>query len=137
MKYQEGYKYKLVEEEAIFTPFCPPKDIRTELIDFLKAGDGGVLIVRKHYAWDGASGPTIDTKNSMTPSLMHDAMYQLMREGLLDPKEYKEPADKLLQSMCQDRGMSPLRAWGWYRSLHRWGGSSTLPENERPVLTAP
>ena len=137
MKYKPGYKYQLIENESVFTSFPPPKDIRTDFIDFLKTSEGGILTVRKYYAWDGASGPTLDTENSMTPSLMHDALYQLMREGHLDAKEYKDKADRLLQSMLKDRGMSMLRALGWYRSLYRFGAAATLPENEKPVLTAP
>ena len=39
------------------------------------------VIVRRGYAWDGASGPTIDTKDSMKATLIHDVLYQVMREG--------------------------------------------------------
>ena len=38
------------------------------------------MIVEKDYAWDGPSGPTIDTSNSMRASLVHDVLYQAMRE---------------------------------------------------------
>ena len=54
----------------------------------------GVLIIQPKYAWDGASGPTLDTKNTMTPSLVHDAFYQLIREEVL-PRKYKENADRI------------------------------------------
>jgi hypothetical protein len=38
----------------------------------------------KGYAWNGPSGPTLDTRNFMRGSLVHDALYQLMREGRMD-----------------------------------------------------
>jgi len=44
----------------------------------------GALLIRKGYCWDGASGPAIDTKSIMRPSLIHDVLYQLISEGCID-----------------------------------------------------
>ena len=49
-------------------------------------------------AGDGPSGPAIDTKNFMRASLVHDALYQLMRLGTLD-KSRRQYADRLLQTI--------------------------------------
>lgn len=142
MKYKAGYKYQLVEDEITIIPFFPIKDIYTHFINFvchndLLEGDKGVLTIKTDYAWDGPSGPTIDTDNFITPSLIHDALYQLMREGHLDPITYKEPADRLLVQMCEDRGMNPIRRWWTYRGVFRFGGRSTVPEGDKPVLFVP
>jgi len=72
----------------------------------------------------------------MRGSLVHDALYQLMREGLLDYK-YRDHADKLLQKMCIMDGMSRFRAWYVYRALLRLGGKNALPENKKKVTEAP
>ena len=45
----------------------------------------------------GASGPTLDTDDTMElDSLVHDALYQLMREGCL-PQSARKAADKLMR----------------------------------------
>ena len=142
MKYRAGYKNQLVEDEITVISFYPSIDIHTHFIDFVKSPDiidspVGILTIRADYAWDGPSGPTIDTENFITPSLIHDALYQLMREGHLDPIEYKEPADKLLVKMCKDRGMNPIRRWWTYRGVFRFGGGSTVPGGGKPVITVP
>lgn len=75
----------------------------------------GRMYIRKGYSWDGPSGPTIDTNNFMRGSLYHDALYQLMREGLLH-EQYREFADDVLYRMIRENGMFWLRAkwvyWG-------------------------
>ena len=53
----------------------------------------GHLIIKRSYAWDGPSGPTIDTKNFMRGSLVHDALYQLMRHEHLSSDEWRAVAD--------------------------------------------
>ena len=94
------------------------------------------MIIDRGYAWDGASGPTWDTKNSMTPSLYHDAAAQLMRLGLLDQK-WRIPSNEEFGDMLKARGMSWLRRKIWVRELNKFGGPSTDPKNRRPILEAP
>ena len=36
------------------------------------------LMALRGYAWDGSSWPAIDGKTNLTPSLFHDAAYQLV-----------------------------------------------------------
>ena len=64
MKYKKGYKYQLVEDEVTKTDIIgysfDTKFIRLTLV--------GVLTVKAGYAWDGASGPTIDSPSSMRAS---------------------------------------------------------------------
>lgn len=134
VRYQGGYKYQLALTYRDCIPIYPAVDIE---IRFISLSTGGDLEIRFGYAWDGPSGPTIDTANFMRGSLVHDAIYQLMRMGLLDRGAWKEPADRLLQAMCVQDGMWKARAWWVYQGLAVGGEGATLAENRKPVLVAP
>lgn len=92
----------------------------------------GLLTVRAGYCWDGASGPTFDTKNTFTASLIHDALYQLMRENALE-RTHRERADRILYEILRSRGMSRFRAKMWHRAVEKGAEDSA----EYDVLTAP
>ncbi len=132
----KAYKYQLWNEYTIQLDMNPDKDI--EKI-FLSLSSGGLLTIRKGYAWDGPSGPTIDTKNFMRGSLVHDALYQLMRLGDLDYKLHRAQADEILRSICLADGMSSFRAWYVFKAV-RWFAESSAtprPEQEIKVIFAP
>ena len=124
MRYRklEGYKYDLVERVVTQTVFSGPAIINPYICLF----QDGELVIEEHYAWDGPSGPTIDTKNFMRGSLVHDALYQLMREGLLDRK-YRKYADQLLRKICLEDGMSKFRAWYVYHAVRLFAKQSSMP----------
>ncbi|CAD5373489.1 conserved hypothetical protein [Rubrivivax sp. A210] len=132
--YRGGYKYQLRSDCVVAIPLRPPAPIDTEYIDLTTEGQ---LTIRKGYAWDGPSGPTIDTKNFMRGSLVHDALYQLMRENRLDRRIHRETADRILQSMCKEDGMSSLRAWWVYEAVRRFGDPAANPAEDKPVVYAP
>jgi len=135
--YRTGYKYQLAADYTVRLPFHPVKPVETEYLQFLSDGIGGVLLIRRGYAWDGPSGPTIDTKNFMRGSLIHDALYQLMRENHLDHDLFRELADWTLREICLEDGMWQARAWWVYQGV-RWGGHPAAdPRYERPLITAP
>jgi hypothetical protein len=89
--------------------------------------------LKKSCAWDGPSGPTIDTKGFMRGSLVHDGLYQLMRDGLLDHEEYRKDADLLLKAICLEDGMSRFRAWYVYHGVRLFAGSAATPRPRNPV----
>lgn len=133
IRYKQGYKYQLAET-ATFQTF-----IMTEAVyrPFLRADYySGRLTILAGYAWDGPSGPTIDTKSSMRASLVHDALYQLMREGLVSQGS-REAVDKLFYKMLLEDGMWRFRAWVWYREVRRHAGGAADPINRKPTLEAP
>jgi len=132
IKYCDGYKYQLVQTYVIQTAVRPKEHIAH---DFISLEIDGVLTINSGYAWDGPSGPTVDTKNFMRGSLVHDAIYQLMREKLLDCG-WRETADSELRRICQEDGMSWLRAWWVYKGV-RMGGESSAEWQEEDLLTAP
>jgi hypothetical protein len=131
-----AYKYQLLETYEVYVGIEPRgPDIRTDLIDLTREG---VLKVRRGYCWDGPSGPAIDTKSFMRGSLVHDAIYQLIRMGML-PADRKTKADEVLKRMCLEDGMLPVRA-GWVRlALGLFGSRRTRPlvRDSIQVLEAP
>jgi len=132
--YKGGYKYQLKTDCVVPISIKPSTSIQTDFIDL---DSFGMLTVRKGYAWDGPSGPTIDTPTFMRGSLVHDALYQLMREKRLDHDTYREAADRTLQSICKEDGMWALRAWWVYKGVHLFGSPSADPADERPLTYAP
>lgn len=80
----------------------------------------GWLVIQTGYVWDGPSGPSFHTANFMRGSLYHDALYDLMKQGLLS-KEWRKAADDLLVSVCAEDGMvAPRRAWV-YAAVRNFG----------------
>jgi len=127
LKYKKGYKYQLTQDFQIQTDIEHHFLINTHFIDLDLEGN---LLIKEDYCWDGPSGPTIDTKNFMRGSLVHDALYQLMRMGKL-PLTWRDHADKLLRKICCEDGMCWIRAFWVYRALYRFGKSSAMPENKK------
>jgi len=127
------YKYQLMDDYTIQTDIKPVKDIEPKLAKFLSFSSDGVLTIRKFYAWDGPSGPTIDTRDFMRGSLVHDALYQLMRLGVLDYNVHRKRADEILREICLEDGMCSFRAWYVYQALHLFAEGSTRPRKEPEV----
>ena len=129
-----GYKYQTLEDVAYETRWNLPRrqSIRSCNSWVHLTGDG-CLTIQRGYCWDGASGPTFDTASTMRASLVHDALYQLMREELL-PQDFRVPADICLKRIMlrEYEGSWPkwhaarVDAWVWM--LQRFGGSSAAPE---------
>lgn len=134
MRYKANYKYQLVEPFVLDVPLRVEQKF-TVLGDWVSVFPSGLMSFRAGYAWDGASGPTADTPNTTVPALIHDGLYQLMREGGL-PLEYRATADRLFHNMLVARGMSRLRAWYWYQGVRLGAGHKALPGNGRRVQEA-
>lgn len=131
-----SYKYQLMDDYTTQIDIKPERDLD---LRFLSLSKDGVLVIRKAYAWDGPSGPTIDTSDFMRGSLIHDALYQLMRLSFLDDKKYRKRADEILREICLEDGMSAFRAWYVYQAVQIFGASSAAPrpEPEVKLLVAP
>ena len=124
------YKYQLMDEYIIPIDIKPIQNIEFK---FLSLSSEGVLTIRKSYAWDGPSGPTIDTRNFMRGSLVHDALYQLMRLSALDYKVNRKHADEILKEICLEDGMSSFRAWYVFQMVHLFAEGSACPREESEV----
>jgi hypothetical protein len=134
IEYRDGYKYQLVSDYEIQTPVRPRSEVDTDYIALSKTG---WLTVKKGYAWDGVSGPVIDTSNNLRASLVHDALYQLMRLRKLGVRSNKDRADKFFRKLCKEDGVPNLLAQTYYVALKNLGKPSTEPESEKKPRFAP
>jgi len=134
IKYKGGYKYQLVEKYAVKVKVKPDKNIISLYINLNKKG---ILTIKKGYAWDGPSGPTVDTKTFMRGSLAHDALYQLMRNGFIESEKWRKQADRELKRICIEDGMNRIRAQWVYWGV-RWGAKKAAStESQKEVIEAP
>lgn len=131
-----GYKYELLKPYSHQTGILPVADIITQYVSLLR---DGTLIISERYAWDGPSGPTFDTTNSLRASLVHDALYQLLSLGLIG-QEHRQRADELLRDIAIEDGMWKARAWTWYYAVRWAAAGAAAPDGkagENPALEAP
>ena len=148
--YRSGFKHVLAKTVEIRVTVYPSMDLKT---DGIALDQNGVLIIHKGYPWDGASGPAFDSKAVMRASLVHDALYQLMREGLLGQdwraradlelqKIYKQDAETIRQRSGAFKGFfigvfKPARAWWLHAAVRVAGAPSADPKNRKKILYAP
>lgn len=116
MKYRElhRWKYELVENFEYQTDIKLSKPYVSRYLWLTK---NGLLLIRKGYRWDGPSGPTLDTPSVMTPSLIHDALFQLIRLGILNEEEHKPIADSILEKEILVRATKTDK---WYKYPLYW-----------------
>ena len=81
----------------------------------------GRLTIRKNWEWDGASGPTLDSARTMAASLVHDALYELIRKGFL-PRKTKWKADLELYRILRANQVNHLRAISWLLAVDLFAG---------------
>ncbi|HBA83190.1 MAG TPA: hypothetical protein DCZ95_03760 [Verrucomicrobia bacterium] len=131
IRYRSGYKYQLAGEYSTTISIKSAADIVTPYVSLMRSG---LLIISEGYAWDGPSGPTIDTKSSLRGSLVHDALYQLIRLGLL-PLDMRCACDDEAHKIWIEDGMLKPRADAWRWCLNRFAGFAA--EEKDSVLVAP
>ena len=132
--FKKGYKYQIHQFYKIQTKIYP--NVLVKCDEYLFLTPEGMLTIRKGYAFDGPSGPAIDTDNFMRGSLVHDALYQLMRKNLIS-KDEREYSDKLLVKICKEDGMSSIRCWWVYRGLRWLGNKAASSRSVKKVYEAP
>ena len=154
--YKTGFKYQLVKSVTVTTKILPEFYINTRYITLSK---GGTLHLGVGFAWDGASGWTIDTKSSMRASAVHDALYKLIRMGRLAEDKVREQADEeFYRIMVEDIEaiaeakfsnkwgskilkaayikLGKARARVWFRALRIGGGPAASPDNLKVIYEA-
>ena len=134
IQYRSGYKYQLAANYTVSTGIQPKKEV-DDL--FIKLSLDGTLTIVAGYAWDGPSGPVVDTKRNLRSSLVHDALYQLMRQRHLTIKDHKNAADRLFKKHCIEDGVPSTTAQIYYLGLKLGGKPSADPKNERKTHVAP
>ena len=123
----KNYKYQLVSDYAIAIDIKPGNNVRTRFIDL---DTQGLLTIKNGYAWDGPSGLSFHTRSFMRGSLIHDALYQLMRAEYLDYHIHQRQADDLLRTICLEDGMGKFWAWFNCMVLRVFGRISARPAPE-------
>ena len=116
-----GYKYQTLESHSIGTEVKPNKPVFSAN-RWVCLGSEGTLTIKKGYCWDGASGPTFDTASTMRASLFHDALFQLIREGLLSGAYAYPLANTLLYDVLVEDGCWRLRAKIWLTVVNLYAG---------------
>lgn len=116
-KKRRTYKYTLAAPYCFETKWINAPEINTQHIQ-LKPN--GLLQINSCYSWDGASGPMPDFSSIMRASLIHDALYQLLRAQLL-PKSYRKAADQILLEVCLADGMNAVLAHWVYSCVRLFG----------------
>lgn len=111
LTYHKGYKYQSTCSVAIQTGIHPAVDIVTE---YVSLSHEGKLFIKSGYAWDGASGPAVDTDTWMLPSLVHDALCQLLALNKLSEK-WTLAVHEEMYGQCLKAGMNKFRAWYSYQ----------------------
>ena len=134
LKYKRGYKF-WVAEDFVLDIGSRIRPARPGGNNFVELSASGVLIIRRGYAWDGASGPAIDTENWRTSSGVHDALYQLIREGVLT-MDQREAADDLMRDILLGKEMWVVRAVISHFAVRQLG-EVFMRNNPDAVLVAP
>lgn len=124
-----GYRYRLEAAYVHPTKIRPAESLRvwTGHRLYLDLRPDGALEIMPDYCWDGASGPAINTADWVRASLVHDALYQLMRTGKLGI-DYRAYADREMRRICIADGMSRLRANYSYLAVRWFAAWAARPE---------
>ena len=131
--YTKGYKYRTSESIAVMLPIFPEKELCSDA-KMITITREGLLFISAGYSSDGPSGPSIDTDNFMLGSFVHDALYEMLRQGKFDSvavtndydgvlthESIRKIADDVLYYICKVKGMSKLRRWYVYRGVREGG----------------
>jgi len=131
------YKYEVVEYYSCQLKFILGYTVTDR---YFSITDSGFLTVLPGYKWDGASGPTIDTRNTVRASCVHDVLYQCMRCRYL-PQLVKNASDKELSRIMKEDWKPKTIAAHWWNSIRSgyfyWGvrlfGAGACKPNEEFV----
>lgn len=134
IRYRSDYKYQLAGPYQIDIPIELGAAIDEQFITLSKSGR---LVVKSGYAWDGPSGPVIDTDENMRASLVHDALYQLMRLNVLSSRRWRRVADALFRDLCKEDGVPAYKANIYFKALRKHGRPNTDPQNKKIIHRAP
>jgi hypothetical protein len=134
IRYVEGMKYWLPED--VMPVKTPITGVRIEDKFFNLAPDG-TLRLFGGFAWNGASGPTFDTKSSIGPSAVHDAFCWCMRDGRLDYDKWQDRVNEFFRQQCIEDGMWEWRAGVWHAGVEIGDAGNPDQGPDRRVLEAP
>lgn len=127
---KQKYKYMLTQNIDFFVDDFPLIEIKNYILiskrfstlidDTGKTLDKIKITIKKGYCWDGGSGPAIDNKPMIKASLLHDALYQIIREGKVS-KIWRKKADQLFRKELIENGTCKIRAYWCYLAVRLFG----------------
>jgi hypothetical protein len=141
VKYRDGYDGQLCETVAFKLPkeLWPKKKVETELINLTI---DGWLTIKSAYSWDYASVPfthwisnKLAGKKSKVPSLVHDSLCQLHRNGYLPHDESRLHTDTVFYELLLERNFWRIRAWMWFKAVML--GAKYAKQKPKEVFEAP
>ena len=124
------YKYLCVKDFPTQTRI-KGFEVETKYLRLMKCG---ALWIKKNYATDGCSGPTMDDRTNMQAGFMHDGLYQLLRMGKLhvtrkDFKAVRKLADLSFKDQLKIDGMPWVRRNYYYWGVRLGGEKHAMPRN--------
>ena len=126
------YKKRIEYKYTLHAPYQYETGIKDVYFanNYLLLDLDGNLTIAQNYTWDGPSGPAIDTRNFMRASLVHDALYQILREypDMEHRKRFRKKADNVLRTICNDEDMFWFRSTYVYYAVRLFGGSRAKPD---------
>jgi hypothetical protein len=135
-KVKGGYltRHKLLIQTNIFGPSVDHA--------YFKLSTNGMMYIEKDYFFDGATC-AMDTETFMAASLVHDVLYQALRELLFfnstikwtkkRHNEIRVKADACLIFICNEDGMCKFRQWYVKRGLRLANGIYARPDIEHII----
>lgn len=136
------YKFRTLRDFEVASPIQPDEEVGNE---YVRLRVDGTLWIRAGYAWDGCIIGS-DTPLTARASLVHDAFYQLIREGIIrirkaptNDKDVKKQIDCFFMMLMYHDGMFPPRAFLRYY-LTKWFGKHAMrprPARNQEALTSP
>lgn len=129
--FEKGYKYRVYFDY----------EIQTQMFGFsvedywYRLTPDGKLWIRAGYAWDGASGPTIDNDTTYVNSLVHDVFFQMQRKGQLPHEPCFDVSNNELERIGIISGMLRLRAYWWKKIVSALGSANAAVQPDK-VYTA-
>lgn len=136
IRYAAGYKYQLRAPYNTIIPEFADSERQPIATEWIALQPDGNMTIMVNYCWDGASGPTYDSRSSMRGSLVHDAGYQLLRLGLL-PASMRGAVDNAFHRICVEDGMLKPRAWLWFHAVRIFASPAADPAAISPDECAP
>lgn len=133
IKYPHPYKYEFKRDTVTDGPrrFYTGIEGYEYQGEYMELDTDGWVTIQHRYKWDGPSGPAYDSEDFMTPSMDHDAGYQLIRMSVL-PEKYRSVFDKHMRKECRKRGMKEWRVWRVYHGV-KWFAKNAAKAGTQPT----
>ncbi len=122
------YKFRLEAYGVYVLPPCLAKEARKwNASDPFYTIKSGTISAQVGYAWDGASGPVLDTHRTLRATLIHDILYQAIRQHKIDRAD-RRLADRIMLAILKEDRMWFPRRLCWYAAVRLFGRCAVKKE---------